>query len=358
MKISVNTDKIHLQHGYSVDEISIDQYFKITKNTFSSLFIEEENVSFRINIENICVDKHLPFDELLNLHPKISKGQHTDFYCNNCDNVLCSQKVYNKIMAYPSCLFSLNDFFCHQAPNWSELLKPGVNDLFYGFSFIVLHKATLKNNVKEKERHIYCRRCLALLGEIEQAVDAVRLWSDAVVIKNASTLSQQISSICGSRQTQLLLHRLVRECLVPLAEPLQKRKHFVKVVLETSFPNRQYKYLLIHIIENQLVVLRNGQACNHDSNSKRNLKLDLEPYHAFKLLFKYISGGSSTDEFIDKEYRNKLSRKPEWQKDADANMKISPYLFCNLLDELQNNMMLAPPSNRQFSDFMSSYVFY
>lgn len=348
IKINVDEHKVELQNPNCHAAIIVDKYFSILPGTFSNLVVDYENASFRISIQDI----EIPDVELKKEYVKFNLQEHEEaaLSCKNCNSILCGPQKYKKIREFPSGAIDVSEFFCHHGPSFKDVLVPGTLDLFYGFHFVVLNNKDMQNT-REKEGHLYCKRCLKYLGETMFNEKAVKLWSDSIIFG----LNGQHLDVFDTKDksiVQQLLLKVIKESSLPSPEPLLRNMHFTKVLLEASLPDRQNQYLLVQILEKHLPVLRNLEAPTQAG--LENVQLNL--YQAFKILYRLIPRQD-----IDNDDISSLPPLLEyWQNDINIlKMKISPFLFSALIEELNANILLLPEIYRTTNDdFLLSYIFY
>uniref|UniRef100_A0A1A9WSX8 E3 ubiquitin-protein ligase E3D n=1 Tax=Glossina brevipalpis TaxID=37001 RepID=A0A1A9WSX8_9MUSC len=362
LKLSLDKEKITFNHPTFNCDVLLRQHFIMVTNSLINLKVDENNAAFRMSIKCIHMEDKWPNDETywkdIDLLPRIEENQELTLQCSNCGFVLCPKQSYNRVRAYPSGSMELSDFFCHHQANFGEILIPQIQDIFYGFECIILNKENLEGRMYVKESHLYCKRCLKFIGETMFKDKAVKLWSDAFTINTTTGSCRNIFPLSNLKNIQRLMFKIVRESSSTM--PLYGNVHFVKVVLESKFPNRKNKYLLLHMLEKHLTILRGGtcELRNDNLTQQKSSQIDLIPYRAFKLLYKLINCDQDCKQPEDKSHIQPLLM--YWQKDINIlNLKISPYLFSELLDELDRNTLLLPKMYRESTDeFLSSYLFY
>uniref|UniRef100_A0A1A9ZIC9 E3 ubiquitin-protein ligase E3D n=1 Tax=Glossina pallidipes TaxID=7398 RepID=A0A1A9ZIC9_GLOPL len=360
LKLSLDKEKITFNHPTFHCEILLSRHFNMVTDSLINLKVDEDNAAFRMSIKCIHMEDKWPSDETywkeIDLLPQIEENQEVSLRCSNCDFALCPKQTYNRVRAYPSSSMELSDFFCHHRADFGEVLIPQIQDLFYGFECIILNRESLQGMIRVKETHLYCKRCLKFIGETLFRDKAAKLWSDAFTINGASSC-RSVFPLINLNNIQRLMFKIVRESSSTM--PLYGNVHFVKVVLESKFPNRKNKYLLLHMLEKHLTILRGGKCeqVNSSLTQQKSSQINLIPYRAFKLLYRLINCDQDCKQ-DDKSHIQPLLM--YWQKDINIlSLKISPYLFSELLDELERNTLLLPKMYRESTDeFLSSYLFY
>lgn len=358
LKINVNETKIQLQTPQCKTEILVNKYINILPGTFSNLIVDTENASFRIDIEDVHTEGEddktgIRSGLLLNL---TEQDEATGLQCSNCEALLAAEQKYEKIREFPSGTIDASDFFCHHGPSFKDILIPSIKDLFYGFEFIVINMRSLEECVRVKENHLYCKRCLQYLGEGLFNSRAAKLWSDSVRFNNKKEISN-VFPLTDKSQIQRLMLKAIEETSLPSPEPLLRHMHFTKVLFEATFPNRQQQYLLMHILEKQLPILNYRKEMDSKIVTDHQ-EIKLYENKAFKILYRLINKEMRDDAVsYDTKWPTLLDY---WQQNINIlKMKISPFLFSAVCEELNNNTLILPEIYRFNNDnFSLSYIFY
>ncbi|XP_037937789.1 E3 ubiquitin-protein ligase E3D-like [Teleopsis dalmanni] len=351
LKINVEENALKLRGLSTETNIDVTKYFTIEAKTMSNLTVEECNASFRLSINNIQKEAKADQRRKQIFAPQLLEGTAATLCCANCECILINEQQFNKIREFPTGTVDMGQFFCHHGPSFDNILVPHTNDLFYGFEFIVLNYKTLETATKYKEGHIYCKRCLQYLGWTMFSDKAAKLWTDTLHFQ-IENKKQDIFYKHPTPLTSQLLQRIIKDATVDM-EPLLTQIQFSKIVLQSTFPNRKCKYVLLQILEKELCVLRNETPLALGGVNNNNvLQVELEPYKSFKLLYRLIE-----DESEESKSTVLLNY---WQQDISiSTMQISPTLFSNLLGELDENSLLLPEVYRfTQDDFQLSYIFY
>ncbi|XP_073833873.1 uncharacterized protein [Musca autumnalis] len=348
----------------TVVEVKVDPYFTILTETFSNLIVDQENISFRISVN---VKDLFQYGSEKPTTPtfQLQEGQRVSLHCKQCESTLCGNKSYDKVREFPSGSIDISEFFCHHGPSFSEVLLPRTQDVFYGFQFVILNMENIRNASKEREQHLYCKRCSRYLGETIFEGKAAKLWTDSVTMQREDEMEPiGLFNDAAINLLQLLMLKVIHETSLPSPEPLLRNMHFTKVLLETSLANRKPQYLLVQILEKNLPVLKNDKElqdldCKDKDALIHLLNVELRISQAFKLLYRLIEidqQPNSDDDDVDENEPPMLSY---WQQDINIlKLKISPYLFHDLLDELNCNSLLLPEIYRNNKDsFTLSYIF-
>lgn len=355
LKINAEETKVQLKTSKCSAEIFVDNYFLILAGTLSNLIFDTENASFRISIKDIQLPEESEYVKKC-LQVNLNEKDEASVMCSNCEYVLAVQQKYDKIREFPTGTIDISEFFCHHGPSFQDVLIPSNTDLFYGFQFIVVNKTLTEKAIKEKETHLYCRRCLRYLGETLFNGRAAKLWCDSIQLG----LRGQIVGIFAldeKSEIHRLLLKAIEETSLPSPEPLLRNMHFTKVLLIATFPNRQENYLLLHILEKDLTVLRNRENSKIENSPGKfeNTRIEIKMNKAFKILYRLVA--------LNEDNTETTSSTPlleYWQRDINIlKIKISPYLFIALIEELDNNINILPEIYRvNNDDFKLSYIFY
>ncbi|XP_005185429.2 uncharacterized protein LOC101897584 [Musca domestica] len=354
----------------TVVEVKVGEYFSILTETFSNLIVDQENISFRISVQNVkdlCQMDSMKESLQSTGTFQLEEGQNVSLHCGQCGSTLCDSQSYNKVREFPSGSIDISEFFCHHGPSFGDVLLPRNTDLFYGFQFVILNMENIRNGSKEREGHIYCKRCSKYLGETMFEGKAVKLWTDSVVMKRDKDAKTCDLFDADSQRNllRLLMLKIINETSLPSPEPLLRNMHFTKVVLETSLANRKPQYLLVQILEKNLPVLKNDEELQNATSKDvaaiiHLLNVKLRVSQAFKLLYRLIEPDAKSNggqvEAMDANEPPMLSY---WQQDINIlKLKISPFLFHDLVDELNCNSLLLPEIYRNNKDsFTLSYIF-
>ncbi|EDW06448.1 uncharacterized protein LOC6585154 isoform X1 [Drosophila mojavensis] len=268
-------------------------------------------------------------------------------HCNNCRSELVPGCSYNRLRECPSGLIDPSEFFCHNhgpADKPAATLVPGPKDLYYGLNYIVLNMSVLQDRIMNRADHLYCKRCMWMLGLSTQAGAAAKLWADALRWLPQPTDAtapklQPRQLFKHSTVTQLMLRLLSTlwpTLLPPLFSPANSR-----AVLVASMPDRQQHHMLIQVLEPQLTVLRRTVSETEQ----------LQHYRACKLYFR-VFGSCPPDAPV----------LTQWQQQIEVpKMHISPHMFLELQARFDYNSALIPHAWRYNSEeekLLLSYFFY
>ncbi|XP_039959297.1 uncharacterized protein LOC120774058 [Bactrocera tryoni] len=388
LKIVVENDALTFREYSTATRAALGKFFTAEARTISNLTVEECNASFRLTITNepaqVTTDnteneKDNKRKIYITPKPNIEEGSQHIVLCKNCKCELSTTLQCQRVREFPSGSIDLNEFFCHHGPKFDEVLVPQLTDFFYGFQFVVLNSELAQQQVKMKDKHVYCRRCLQYLGENILNDNAMKLWMDTLLLKcQPNDKDDTIINVVNEKVTPTcqLLHKIIDDTLVTdvAGEPLLQQMHFCKVLLEATFPCRKRKYLLLQVLEKQLQVLRNTKPLAHGSHNNNNvLQVQLEQCKSFKLLYRLLDEtedeGGGDDKRGEKDSGETSSASStssdsmllkNWKEDMSIHvLKVSPTLFGTLLDELDENALLLPELYRYTHDhFQLSYIFY
>ncbi|XP_075148930.1 uncharacterized protein LOC142222598 [Haematobia irritans] len=365
VRINVEDSLIRLRHASdsTVIEVNVAKYFKILTETFSNLVVDGENVSFRISVQNVKELDDPKHNDKYGVNTKLilEEGKPISLHCKQCDSMLCGPQIkFDKVREFPSGSIDISEFFCHHGPNFGDVLLPSNKDLFHGFLFIIINVQNIENSTKERDGHVYCKRCNRYFGETMFNGKAAKLWSDSVVYKDENAGDpKELFAIKSESVLQTLMLKMIHESSLPSPEPLLRNMHFTKVLLEACKTNRQQQYLLVQILEKNLPILKNDKELEAITPNEdvfiHLLKVQLKMHLAFKLLYRHID----VTEPDDDDDLSEPALLSYWQQDINMlKMKISTFLFQNLLDELDKNSLLLPEIYRNNKDsFTMSYIF-
>lgn len=359
LKIFVDEAKVKVQNPQCSAEILVDKFFSILAGTFSNLIVDAENAAFRISVDDIHLSEMTDGSMRSRMKLNLAEKDETTVKCSNCSAWLASAQKYDKIREFPSGAIDVSEFFCHHGPNFKDVLVPSGTEMFYGFQFIVLNREKIAEGTREKENHLYCRRCLKYLGETILNGRAAKIWSDSV---SFSSRGEDTAIFFCDKECQMheLLLKAIEETSLPSPEPLLRNMHFTKVLLRATFPNRQQQFLLVHILEKHLPVLRSIESSSvavELEESSGTTCLQLRQNRAFKILYRLIANNA---EGCSTEPASWPPILEYWQQDINIlKMKISPDLFSGLYRELNKNINILPKMYRVNNDeFLMSYIFY
>ncbi|XP_061391010.1 uncharacterized protein LOC133326374 [Musca vetustissima] len=354
----------------TVVEVKVAEYFTILTETFSNLLVDQENISFRISVQNV---KDLSQYGKGSSHSapafQLEEGQSVSLHCKQCESTLCGSQRYSKVREFPSGSIDISEFFCHHGPSFNDVLLPRIADIFYGFQFVIINMENIRNASKEREQHLYCKRCSRYLGETLFEGKAAKLWTDSIAMKREDDIeTTDLFNVAEHNLLQLLMLKVINETSLPSPEPLLRNMHFTKVLLETSLANRKPRYLLVQILEKNLPVLKNDDELQDVERKDADtlihlLNVELGVCQAFKLLYRLIESehqpNDNCDDVNGEVDENEPPMLSYWQQDINIlKLKISPFLFHDLLDELNCNSLLLPEIYRNNKDsFTLSYIF-
>ncbi|KAL7745472.1 hypothetical protein ACLKA6_015476 [Drosophila palustris] len=317
-----------------------------------SVFIASgPHISFRFNYTQIDLDAVHKAANMLG-EPKsrpllLSFGEREDvvsLHCSNCLYELVPSCSYKRLREFPSGLIDPSEFFCHNHGTTSKqqpTLVPSSFDLYYGLNHIVLNITVLQSRVINSSGHLYCKRCMQMLGLTILEDAAAKLWADALRWLPSKSSPEMHPSL----PRQLFQHSTVTQLMLQLLSNLwtqsmpQLCPSTSRALLIATMPNRQQQYMLIHVLERQLAVLRRLPKDTTDEAQ------ELHYFRACKLYFRVFD--NSLDEL-------------EQQMDLPR-LQISPCLFRELQARLNRNSELIPRAWRYNSveeKLLLTYFFY
>jgi len=330
----------HASYGMDIQQISV-------------FIASGQHISFRFNYTQIDLEalhkagnmsvEPKPQPLLLNFK---EREDLLSLHCSNCLYELVPSRSYNRLREFPSGLIDPSEFFCHNHGTGSKqttTLVPGISDLYYGLNHIVVNIAVLESRIINSSGHLYCKRCMQMLGLLILEDAAAKLWADALrwlptpksLQDNKEKLPQTLFQ--HSTVTQLMLRLLSHLWTQSLPQLCPGTS---RALLIATMPNRQQNYMLIHVLERQLAVLRRlpKEIATDDTQ-------ELHYTRACKLYFRVFD--NSLDEL-------------EQQMDLPR-LNISPYLFLELQARLNRNSHLIPRIWRYNSaeeKLLLTYFFY
>ncbi|KAH8294495.1 hypothetical protein KR044_005271, partial [Drosophila immigrans] len=333
----------HASYGMDIQQISM----------FTA---SNQNISFRFNYTQIDLDA-LHKAGNLQVEPKpqpllLSFGEREEtlsLRCSNCHYELVASCCYNRLREFPSGLVDPSEFFCHahhgstsqqqQPPS----LLPGPSDLYYGLNHIVLNMAVLQSSIINSADHLYCKRCMRMLGHLILDGGAAKLWADALRwLPSDETVEK--------KPRQLFQHSTVTQLMLRLLSSLWLQSSLPqfggsRALLVATMPDRRQHYMLIQVLERQLAVLR--RLAKVASASQQQLHY----LRACKLYFRVY----------DSENSEAVSELEQQQQLELPKLSISPYLFAELQARFTRNSQLIPKAWRHNSteeQLLLTYFFY
>ncbi|XP_034474688.1 uncharacterized protein LOC117781909 [Drosophila innubila] len=339
----------HASFGMDIQQISV-------------FMASGQHISFRFNYTHIDLEALQKAANMLE-EPKsqpllLSFAEREDYvslHCSKCLYELVPSCSYKRLREFPSGLVDPSEFFCHnhgttckssKPSNQQPTLVPGSSDLYYGLNHIVLNIAVLESRVINSSDHLYCKRCMQMLGLTILKDAAAKLWSDALRWLPTKDASTETTDTHPSLPRQLFQHSTVTQMMLRLLSNLwtQSMPQFClgtsRALLMATMPNRQQQYMLIHVLERQLAVLRRIPQGTTTEETQQ-----LHYFRACKLYFRVFD--NSLDEL-------------EQQMDLPR-LHISPYLFLELQERLNRNSQLIPRAWRYNSveeKLLLTYFFY
>ncbi|EDW65176.1 uncharacterized protein [Drosophila virilis] len=311
------------------------------------------HISFRFNYTTIdlealenCVG--LPMAPQPLLLSFAERTQTVSLHCSNCHNQLVPGCSYSRLREFPSGIIDPSEFFCH---NHGTVTKPATlvprrDDLYYGLNHVVLNMTAVEAQVINRSEHLYCKRCMWMLGLTIESGSAAKLWADALrwlpsAVKTEDATQQEPRQLFKySTVTQLLL-RLLND-LWPTFCPGNSR-----ALLVANMPDRHQHYMLIQVLDPQLSVLRRTGS----ETPKCTDPQQLQHSRACKLYFR-VFGSCQQDP----------TTLIQWQEQMQVpKMTISPYMFLELQARLNCNSMLIPHAwryNTAEEKLLLTYFFY
>ncbi|XP_055844892.1 E3 ubiquitin-protein ligase E3D [Episyrphus balteatus] len=339
VKIQIDENSIKLREYSTETTIALQGHLTIQAPSLSSLVVEENNASFRMNIDTpsplwpIKNDNDQKFTKQI---PDVTPLAKVTLTCSRCQSILTKDDVqFERILEFPSGTIDVGEFFCHHGPDLNSVLIPKRNDMFYGLFFVILNAECLKG-IRIKENNAFCGRCLMHLGETLFDNKALKIWTDT--LKEAIFKPRDIESMVSQ-----LMARILDECSIGNNLHIMQ---FSKAIVEAIMPTRKKKYILLNILERNLDILRN-QTISTDGFNNNTGMVKLDKCKANKVLYQFHNED------------DKSSMLKSWLQDISVHTtKISPTLFSALQRRLERNSKLLPEVYRYSNEFILSYVFY
>ncbi|XP_060663442.1 uncharacterized protein LOC132796322 [Drosophila nasuta] len=343
----------HANYGMDIQQISM----------FTA---SNQNISFRFNYTQIDLDAVHKAGNL-QVEPKpmplmLSFAERqiaVTLRCSNCHYELVASCCYNKLREFPSGLIDPSEFFCHNhhgntsnQQQQQPTLVPGPTDLYYGLNHIVLNITVLQRSVINSSDHLYCKRCMRMLGHLILEGAAAKLWADALRwLPSANQEEKQPppSSSASAVPRELFQHSTVSQLMLRLLSNLwmQSVPQFggSRALLVASMPDRRQHYMLIQVLERQLAVLRRLPKVPGVAQKQ------LHYLRACKLYFRVYNSSEAESELLLKQQQQMELPK----------LSISPYLFAELQARLTRNSQLIPKAwrhNCAQEQLLLTYFFY
>ncbi|XP_017852077.1 uncharacterized protein LOC108606464 isoform X2 [Drosophila busckii] len=350
-RIVIKEDDVHIvENGVDGDSELVLRHdcFGMDIERISVFIVSGEYISFRFNYTHIDLDALQRAGVHVEIHPlKLSFEERSHvvaLQCSKCYHEVVPGCKYNRLREFPSGFVDPSEFFCHNHGDTSTAkppsLVPGPSDMYYGLNYVVLNMAVLHSRVIKCEGHIYCKRCMWLLGICILNDAAVKLWADALRLQPVATLPRQLFQ--QPTLTQLVL-RMLKD-FWPDAQ-----HHFCtgnnRALLVATMPNRHQHYMLLEILEFKLRILRKVETTSSVAEAK------LQQFYACKLYFR-VFGSCQHDPSI----------LAAWQEQITIpKLEMSPYSFLALQRRLTSNMELVPNAwryNTAEEKLQLSYFFY
>lgn len=349
--------------------------FGMDMQHISSFVVSFSHICFRFNYTKIDLESLYKSGgvqvELQPLLLSFAEGKDLiALHCSKCRYELVPGCTYNRLREFPSGMIDPSEFFCHShnhnhgtGPAKQPTLVPGPSDLYYGLNHIVINMAVLQARIINSAGHLYCKRCMWMLGHSILAGDAAKLWADALrwLAVNPQAVSSPDGPVEQPRQRELFHHATVSQLMLRLLSDLwtpslaQFSPVSSRALLTTTMPNRHQHYMLLHVVEPNLCVLR--RVCKDQGK----LQLQMEPgaiaeqlhyVRACKLYFRVVGSCQQEPKLLE-EWERRQMHIPK--------LEVSPYLFLELQSRLDLNTQLVPHAwryNTFQEKLLLSYFFF
>lgn len=354
-KISLKPSGITVLVDGDEHNINTEEFFNINIKSFHSLLVKDNFLSFRFLTAD---DKQFSSEIIapqqeennskthqlkLNVACDNQNEANVSIACSNCTSKLTLHEhvALRRVLELPSANLNVSDWFCHRHDNEklfpeaessdqifhepSHTFQPKINDLFYAPFSVHLHSQHFDDTrLRRKNRLVYCKRCLQLLGESTHAC-TIKFWWESV--KFQEKLIFDVSPI------DLVKHVITNHlaCDVYIAP-------IVKMIFETTIPTEDKKlHILIQVMDKNLKLMQ----LNMNS-------MKLVARKAFKIMYLKLTEGVPDDD-------RTLNF---WQKDLHAmTFEVSLKMFQLFLDYLETQSQLIPGIYRTSNNgFQLSYI--
>ncbi|XP_030378564.1 uncharacterized protein LOC115627131 [Scaptodrosophila lebanonensis] len=288
----------------------------------STFIVSEQYISFRFNYNHIDLDGLDKQSVHVSVKPLMLRFIEDAFpitlHCNNCSAELVTATTYKRLREFPTGIIEPAEFYCHLpvGPVPKSSLVPASTDLFYGLNYVVVELRGLQKRVNFHGIHIYCARCLRMLGHLILQGSAAHLWADALHWRNNSKEAQPQSLFQHDSLTQFMLRMLY--CLW---RPMMPQLCLIsgKALLWCALPNNERRYMEVLVLDPELRILRRNSPDNPD----------LRGYRACKLYFKVVN-----------EYDEQLAL---WKSQMNVpKLEISHVMFMALVGRFEKHMEEVP----------------
>lgn len=376
-RIVIKEHDVHIvENGVDSPETKLllrNDSFGMDMQHISSFVVSFSHICFRFNYTKIDLESLYKSGgvqvELQPLMLSFSEGKDLiALHCSKCRCELVPGCTYNRLREFPSGMIDPSEFFCHSHNHGTEPAKqptlvPGPSDLYYGLNHIVINMAVLQARIINSAGHLYCKRCMWMLGHSILSGAAAKLWADALywLAVKPQAVSSPDGPVEEPRQRQLFHHATVSQFMLRLLSDLwspslaQFSPASSRALLTTTMPNRHQHYMLLHVLEPNLCVLR--RVCKDQGKLEVQVETgaiaeQLHYVRACKLYFRVVGSCQQEPKLLE-----------EWERQHThiPKLEVSPYLFLELQSRLDLNTQLVPHAwryNTFQEKLLLSYFFF
>ncbi|KAH8416862.1 hypothetical protein KR222_009366, partial [Zaprionus bogoriensis] len=338
-RVIIKEHDVHIvEHGADSPESELllrHDSFGMDLQGISLFLVSGCHISFRFNYTKIDLESlYSSGGTQIKLQPLLldfaERQQHVTLHCSKCLCELVPGCSYNRLREFPSGLIDPSEFFCHGHGSKPATLVPGPSDLYYGYNHIVLNMSVLQARVVNSSGHLYCKRCMWMLGHTMLSDAAAKLWADALCWQPVASQVPHVALPAPTTPRKLFQHATVSQLM------LRMLSHFWspslaqfspannRALLSTTMPNRHQHYMLLQVLEPRLSVLR---------RSGGRQEAQLQYIRACKLYFRVAGNCQHDPKLLDQWQRQQLQL---------PKLEISPYLFLELQTRFEHNAQLVP----------------
>lgn len=355
-KVSLRASQILIQVDDDVHKIETKDFFNINIKSFHSLVVKDAFMSFRFIVDEDQFDAEVlqingdgnKFQRIKLSVESNNAGTDVAISCSNCESLITNEKevTLKRILELPSSNLDVSDWFCHRhgdekifndSENKEETssvcfneetqhFQPRTHDLFYGPFCLLINSQLLDlTRLRQKQKLIYCKRCLQPMGDSRTTV--TKFWCDSVKFNGRPffDLDSPIALIKNVIKNHLACDGLMY--LAPIA----------KIIFESAKPTDDKKVnVLIQVMEKNLQLL------------KLNLEdSKLVEKRTTKVMYLKLNQADDDDERTLKY----------WRKDINVvTFDLSFKMFHTLCEYLKAQSELIPEIYRYNNSFQFSYI--
>lgn len=347
MRIVIKEHDVHIvENGVDSPETKLflrHDSFGMDMQHISSFVVSFNHISFRFNYTKIDLESLYKSGGVqIDLQPLLlgfAEGKELiALHCCKCRYELVPGCTYNRLREFPSGMIDSSEFFCHSHGTEAKQpsLVPGPSDLYYGLNYIVINMAVLQARIISSSGHLYCKRCMGMLGHTILSDAAAKLWADALrwlPVKSISPEPVMARQLFHYATVSQLMLRLFSDFWSPSMSQFSPMSS--RALLTTTMPNRHQHYMLMHVLEPNLSVLRRVCEEQGEADVGSETGVIAEQLHyvrACKLYFRVVGSCQHEPKVLE-----------EWERQMHIpKLEVSPYLFLELQSRLNQNTQLVP----------------